>query len=114
MRRLILIFATLLFAVPALAADISGTWNADVKTDAGSGTPVFVLKQTGETISGTYTGQLGEAKVTGTVKGDEVHIQFDVGAPIIYVGKLDASGTKMSGTVDLGGQATGTFTAAKK
>jgi hypothetical protein len=105
----------ILIAVSLLAADVSGTWNANVETDAGSGTPVFVLKQSGEKLSGTYSGALGEAKVSGSVKGDDVVIEFEVqGAKVLYTGKLDGAGRTMKGKVDLAGMATGTFTAARK
>ena len=105
----------LVLAATLAGADISGTWNANVQTDAGSGTPVFVLKQSGEKLAGTYSGALGEAPVTGTVKGQDVVIEFEVqGARIVYAGKLDAGGQKMQGKVDMAGLASGTFTAAKK
>lgn len=111
MLRRLLLFT--LFSLSAFAADVTGTWKAEVKTDAGSGSPTFVLKQDGEKITGTYSGQLGEAKLTGTIKGTDISFRFDVGAAVIYEGRLDATGTKMSGSVDLAGQATGTFTAEK-
>ena len=58
---------------------------------------------------------MGEASVHGSVKGDEVRLDFEAsGAQIHYVGKLDGTGVKMEGTVDYGGQASGTFTATKK
>jgi len=109
--------ALILLALTATlaGADISGVWNANVQTDAGSGTPVFVLKQSGEKLAGTYSGALGEAPVTGAVKGQDVVIEFEVqGAKIVYTGKLDASGQKMQGKVDMAGLASGTFTATRK
>ena len=119
LTRLSFLFISLVMALPLLssnllAADISGTWQGEVKTDAGNGNPSFVLKQEGEKITGTYSGQLGEAKLTGTIKGDEVTFSFDAQVTVVYVAKVDPSGKKMSGTVDLGGQASGTFTAEKK
>ena len=105
----------ILVAASLVAADVSGTWNANVETDAGSGTPVFVLKQSGEKLSGTYSGALGEAKVSGSVKGADVVIEFEVQEmKILYTGKLDAAGQAMKGKVDLVGMASGTFTAVKK
>jgi hypothetical protein len=96
-------------------ADVSGTWQATVETDAGSGTPTFVLKQTGETIGGTYSGALGQAQVSGSVKGADVVIQFEVeGAKVVYSGRLDEAGPTIKGKVDLAGMASGTFTAVKK
>jgi hypothetical protein len=115
MRSVVL---TLLFAAITFAADITGTWNLNVETDMGSGTPTFTFKQDGEKLTGTYSGQLGEAKVSGTIKGDNVEFWYEA-APqgdkvtVKYVGKLEGAG-KMSGTTDLGGLAKGKFTGAKK
>ncbi|HSW48967.1 MAG TPA: hypothetical protein VLH09_02280 [Bryobacteraceae bacterium] len=112
MRRALVFLA---FAATLAAADISGTWSATVQSDMGSGTPVFVLKQGGEKLTGTYTGALGEAPVTGAVKGQAVTIEIEVqGAKVVYTGKLDAEGRKMEGKVDFAGMGSGTFTAARK
>lgn len=84
-----------------------------VETDAGSGSPSFNLKQEGEKITGTYTGQLGEAPVTGTIKGKVIHLEFSIQGNLIkYDGT--ASATDMEGKVDLAGMATGTFKGKKK
>jgi hypothetical protein len=72
------------------------------------------LKQAGEDLTGTYSGALGEAPLTGTVKGNDVALDFEVsGYKIHYAGKLAAGGKTMEGTVDYGGMASGTFTATK-
>ncbi|HKV06037.1 MAG TPA: hypothetical protein VJO53_13155 [Candidatus Acidoferrales bacterium] len=114
-KPLITLAAIALLAVVVYAADLSGTWIATVQTDAGNGTPTFVLKQDGEKLTGTYHGQFGDAPVTGTVKDSDVTIEFDVsGTKATYVGKVDSAGTKIEGTCDYGGQAKGTFTATKK
>jgi hypothetical protein len=106
-----------LLGVAALAHDISGKWTFQVETDAGSGSPTFVFQQAGEKLTGTYSGQLGTAQLTGTVKGDD--IQFSFSAPalengkVAYTGKIDASG-KMKGEVDLAGLGKGTWTGTKQ
>src|SRR5438128_832236 len=78
----------------AQAVNVTGTWNMTVETQAGSGTPTITLKQDGETLTGTYKGQLGEANVKGTVKGKEVKINFKVN-----VQDMDLE-CEYSGTVD--------------
>lgn len=114
----ILSFSTMLvllstFSVSAQAIDVSGKWNMTVETSAGSGTPVFVLKQTGETITGTYTGQLGEAEVTGTIKEKEIKLEFKAGDyNIIYMGTVE--GNTMTGKVGIGDVAQGTFSGVKE
>ena len=115
MLRLLLWFA--LAGALASGSEVTGTWNFAVETDAGSGNPVFTLKQEGEKLSGTYKGMLGEAAVTGSVKGREVTIEFDherVNGKIRYTGTLDADSKSMKGKVAFGDAGSGTFTAAKK
>jgi hypothetical protein len=105
-----------LFAVmtgSAFAADLTGKWACEVNTDAGSGSPSFEFAQKGEALTGKYSGQLGEADVTGTLKGDKASWSFETqGAKILYEGTL--SGAEVKGKVDLAGQATGTFSCKKK
>ena len=107
----------LAFAHVASAADVTGTWIMAVETGAGSGSPTFILVQKGEALSGSYKGQLGEAQVTGTVKGDEVTIEYKVEGQagtlaVKYSGKTD--GKTMSGRVSLGQLGEGTFTGTKQ
>jgi hypothetical protein len=108
-------------ASSAPASDITGVWEFAVTLDSGgTGAPTFTLKQEGEKVTGTYKGQLGEAPVTGTIKGSDVKLAYKVNAQGqeiegTYTGKLTGSDT-MSGTVtfslsDLG---SGKWTAKKK
>src|SRR5512133_3720858 len=111
MRVLLL---TILTALLALAADLTGTWEFDVNTDAGSGSPTFRLKQDGEKLSGDYNGALGTAKVTGSVKGNDVVIEFPIDQEkVIYSGTVQSDGT-LKGTVQLGSLGKGTFTGKKR
>jgi hypothetical protein len=104
----------LMLSAALFAADMTGKWVFDVETDAGSGSPVFVLKQEGEKLSGTYSGALGEAKVAGSVRGTDVTIEFEAsGYKVVYKGTLEGE-TKVKGTVDIGGQAKGTFNGSKR
>jgi hypothetical protein len=114
-KRLFAELATVVaMSVVAYAISISGTWNATVDLGGQGGTPTFVLKQDGEKLTGTYGGALGDAPLTGTVKGNAVTFDFEVqGAKVHYEGKLNADGTQIDGTCDYGGQASGTFTAKK-
>ena len=103
--------------VAAQAANVTGKWILDVQTDAGSGTPALTLKQDGEKLTGHYSGQLGEADITGTVKGSDIMFSFSGDAQgqqftVTYTGTVDKD--TMKGTVDLAGMATGTFTGKKQ
>ena len=115
MKRLIALAAFTLFSLASFGADISGTWSAAVTLDAGSGTATFVFKQAGDNLTGTYTGVIGSADVTGTVKGSDVEWSFasDQAGKITYKGKLGADG-KITGTVEYGQLGGGKFTAEKQ
>jgi hypothetical protein len=114
MRTLVMVFSLLLCVLTLLAADLSGTWSAEVTLDAGNGTAKFVFTQKGDTLTGTYAGALGEAKVSGTVKGNQVEWTFenDQAGKVVYKGTLD--GQKITGSVDYGSVGKGTFVAEKK
>lgn len=117
MKKVSAILAIVLFVALTLCAavNLTGTWNATVKLGDQGGSPTFVLKQDGDKLTGTYSGALGEAPIKGTVKGETVTIDFDAsGAAVHYEGKIDKAGNKIEGTVDYGGQASGTFTATRK
>lgn len=98
----------------ALGADVSGNWSAAVTLDAGSGTAKFTFKQNGDKLTGTYTGQVGTANITGTVKGSDVEWSFESeqAGKISYKGTLGADG-KITGTVEYGQLGAGKFTAEK-
>jgi len=115
MKKLIVPTLLMLSALLVTGADLTGTWSVAVMLDAGSGAATFTFKQTGEALSGTYSGTFGQAQVTGTVKGDQIEWSFDsdqVGK-ITYQGKLDGAG-KMTGTVIYGQLGKGTFAGEKK
>src|SRR5258708_29806858 len=115
-KKLFAILATVVaMSLAAYAISISGTWNATVDLGGQGGTPTFVLKQDGEKLTGTYAGALGDAPLTGTVKGSAVMFDFDAqGAKVHYEGKLNADGTQMEGTCDYGGPSSRTIKAAEK
>lgn len=111
------LLAVTVLAMLLSAADLTGKWDAKVETPAGSGNPTFTFKQTGETLTGTYSGQLGESPLTGTVKGNEISFSFEV-APqgdklkVLYTGKVQADG-KLAGKLEIPGLAEGTWTAER-
>ena len=116
------LIAAILLSTAAAAqsqkTNITGTWTFEVKTDAGGGTPTVIFKQDGEKITGHYSStNLGEADLTGTVKGKDIAFAFDgqvqgQTVPVTYNGTID-SPTTMSGRMSIGGAVGGTFTAKK-
>jgi hypothetical protein len=99
--------------------DLTGKWIFEVQTDAGTGTPTVTLKQEGEKLSGHYSSQtLGEADLTGTVKGQNVNFSFMAdlggqGVPVTYAATVESKDA-MKGTIDIGGLAGGTFTGKRQ
>jgi opacity protein-like surface antigen len=120
MMRTVLIGLLAAFALSsaAMAADVNvtGQWVMTVETPAGRGNPTFELKQDGDKVTGTYSGALGQAPVTGTVKGDELTLNIQIDAAgqqmvVVYSGKIE--GNAVSGKVVLGDLGEGTFTGKK-
>ena len=107
------VLAVVIAALPAAAADVTGKWNFSVQLDMGSGSPTFVFQQDGEKLTGTYSGQAGEAELTGTVKENKIQFSFESAfGTVTYEGTIEEDGT-MKGTADYGGQASGTWTAKR-
>lgn len=110
--------AALATSLGAQAVDVTGDWAFSVETGQGSGTPAIAFKQSGETLTGTYTGQLGSSPFTGTVKGNAIQFAFSLDVQgqtldVAYTGTVE--GATMKGAVSMaGGQLSGTFTAKKK
>lgn len=101
----------------AQATNVTGEWAFVVETDQGGGTPIITFKQDGEKLTGKYAGQLGNADLTGTVKGNAIHFTFTIDvqgqqAPVTYDGTVEKN--TMKGKLDIGGMVNGTFTATKK
>jgi hypothetical protein len=96
--------------------NITGKWAMDVVTPKVTGVAVFTFKQDGEKLTGMYAGSLGEAPLTGTIKGAEATWQFTTDpkkGPAIYKGTFDAAGMTAKGDIDFAGVAKGTFTGKK-
>jgi hypothetical protein len=115
---LALFAAAVAFAGSAFAADanVSGTWTMTVESPLGAGTPTMVLKQEGAAVTGMYKGQLGEAPITGTVKGNELTLNYKISAQgmelvVTYTGTVEGATAK--GKVKYGDFGEGTFTGKK-
>jgi hypothetical protein len=104
-------------AAPAAGAvNVTGTWSATVETSQGTGNPTFTFKQEGETLTGNYKGQLGEAPLKGTVKGSDISFMMKLNVQgqdfeITYTGKVE--GSSMKGKAVLGQLGEATWTAKK-
>jgi len=116
---LVALFAVGAARASAQAVDLTGTWNMEVVTQAGTSNPTMTLEQhDGGHLMGHYSSAtLGEADVEGSVDGSQVRISFQAdlqgqAVPVAYVATIDANGV-MSGTIALAGTDAGTFTARR-
>ena len=112
----LLIVAAAFFAqaLYSQTSGITGTWVLSVKTTQGSGKPVFVLKQENDTlITGSYSGQFGEAPVKGKIKGNSFEFGYTIrDITVTYIGTY--SKNKMEGKSIYGTIGEGNFTGKKK
>jgi hypothetical protein len=99
--------------------DVTGKWAFTVTTSAGAGTPTVTFKQSGDMLTGHYSStNLGEADLTGTVKGTDINFKFTgtvqgMSVDVAYMGTIESKDA-MKGTLDIGGLAQGTFTAKRQ
>ena len=99
--------------------DVTGMWVFQVTTSAGSGEPTVTFKLAGDTLTGHYSStNLGEADLTGTVKGRDIQFKFvgtvqGMSVNVAYTGTIESNDT-MKGTLDIGGLAQGTFTGKRQ
>ena len=117
MVGVVMFSAALAFAGQAAKVDVTGKWAFSVETAAGSGNPTLTIKQDGEKLTGHYTGQLGEADFTGTVKGQAIYIKFSIDVQgnnldYIYDGTIENKDA-LKGKVSIVGLGDGTFTAKR-
>jgi hypothetical protein len=101
------------------AADVTGKWKVTLElSGVGSFTPAFEFKQDGEKLTGKYSGGLGNADVTGTVKGDQIEFHFTgeyngEALKVVYTGTIEGDG-KMKGTAKMGELAEGSWTGERQ
>jgi len=102
----------------ASRVDVTGKWTFQVQTELGSGSPTVTLAQAGEKLTGHYSSEaLGEADLTGTVKGRDIAFSFTANVQglaiaVTYTGTIEASDA-MKGKMTLGDLGDGTFTAKR-
>ena len=124
MRRLYMLLAISLFAIPAYAqgerkTDVTDKWLFSVTSELGTGTPTVTFKQSGDSLTGHYSSAtFGEADFRGTFKDQKLtfSIKVDAGGNAItvtYSGQMDGENA-MKGTVDFGGMGAGTFTGKRQ
>jgi hypothetical protein len=106
---LLLVVFSLGFGLTRVGAEagpvnLTGTWGVQYMGGQGPIKFTFVFKQTGEKLTGDYSGPFGPRKVTGAVKGNKVVFGWEqegnggVTFTVAFKGTIE-SATKMTGTV---------------
>ena len=99
--------------------DLTGRWAFSVVYEGGSGSPTVTLTQKGDSLIGRYISQaFGELDLKGTIKGKEFTFFFTTSAggdpfTMTFEGKAEGPDL-LKGSVDLGGNGTGTFTGTRQ
>ncbi len=119
MAGLVLLVATGIraSAAPPSPLDVSGVWDLTVETQTSTAHTSVTLKQEGEKLTGTYHGRMGDTRLEGTLKEDNIRftvtLKFqDASIVVTYEGTV--SGDTMKGTARFGDAGTGKWSAKKK
>ena len=101
MKTLLCLCAAMLMALAAVsarAADITGTWSAEMTTPNGDFQLSFTFKQDGATLTGTVQGPQGDAIAIsdGKVDGDKLSFKVSFnGMTISHDGTVNAAGEEI-------------------
>jgi hypothetical protein len=103
-------------AVPLAQSSVEGDWTLTINGPQGSVDTDAAFKQSGDKVTGTFSSQLGETNVEGTMSGSTLSLAFNVvtpNGPIDIRMTAEVSGAEMKGTIDYG-MGTADFTGKKK
>ena len=109
MKRLLTMLV--LFAIPALAADISGSWKATAEGPNGTMERTFVFKVDGDKLTGETTSSMfgkstiADGKIDGDAFSFTITLKFqDNEMKLNYKGKVEGKEIKMTVESPMGGQ----------
>lgn len=111
--------ASPLRAQAAPKTDLTGMWSFTVNYEGGSGSPTVRLIQKGDTLTGRYISQaFGELDLKGEIKNGEFSFSVTTSAggdpfTMTFAGTVE-SADALKGSVELGGNGSGTFTGRRQ
>jgi hypothetical protein len=103
-------------AVMQAQTSVAGDWLLTVNGPQGTVDSDATFRQTGDKVTGTFSSQLGETSVEGTMSGSTLSLAFNVvtpNGPIDIRMTAEVNGADMRGTIDYG-MGTADFTGKKK
>ena len=113
-----LAFASSIAIAAVLLHDLTGTWDFEVITENGTGTPTVRLMQKGDKLTGTYESRMmGVRTIAGAVKGDSITFVLGTSGEstvvMTYAGKI-VDADHLEGTVDFGGMGGAMFKGTRR
>ena len=121
-RQVLVVVTVLAFgfaagAAPSLAqTSVAGDWTLTVNGPQGAVDSDASFTQAGDKVTGTFSSQLGETSVEGTMNGSTLSLAFNVvtpNGPIDIRMTAEVTGAEMKGTIDYG-MGTVDFTGKRK
>jgi len=99
--------------------NLTGNWSFTVVYEGGQGSPMVKLAQRGDSLTGKYISQaFGELDIKGSIKGNEFSFSMTTSAggdpfTMTFTGAAESKDA-LKGSVELGGNGTGSFTARRQ
>jgi hypothetical protein len=103
-------------AVTQAQTSVAGEWVLSVNGPQGTVDTDASFRQSGDKVTGTFSSQMGETNVEGTMSGSTLSLAFNVvtpNGPIDIRMTAEVAGAEMKGTIDYG-MGTADFTGKKK
>jgi len=99
------------------ALDVTGAWDMKVQTQEGAAQVSLTLRQEGEKITGAYSGKMGQSRLVGVIKGDEIRFSVtlkfqETSYTVTYSGT--ATEDSMQGTANFGNAGSGSWSARRR
>jgi opacity protein-like surface antigen len=114
------VVVTLVFAMAAVAADVTGAWNAKYEGRQGRTMDMtFNLKASGQNLTGTVSGMGGDTQITdGVINGDNISFkvkrEFQGRSMVMkYDGQVSGDEIKFKQTMEGGDRPPREFTAKR-
>ncbi|GGO98559.1 hypothetical protein [Stakelama pacifica] len=86
-------------------AQVDGSWDTVTKTPMGDQKAVMTVKSSGDSFTGTFSGDMGETEIEdGKVDGDTLTFKISIKSPMPMTldGEATVDGDAMTGTVKAG------------
>ena len=100
-----------------VAADLSGTWEAEVEYDVGAARHTLTIAAKGNELTGSHAGWAYRGKLRGSIDGNRVELRSSLpaeGTSLAYTFRGEVSGDTMSGALDLGEYGRGRWHARRR